>query len=286
VTWTRTASGHEIGIVDGRIGCRNKAGKLLRSVPSTLKDDPAVIGLKQLLEWLTRHQASCQAEVEKWMVRSLPVPLTVLVQLWPDPSWQRSLTDLAVRPAGPPEAEVGLLRSVDEKRGAGLVTLDGDTIWVQAKALAVPHPVLLPDLDDWRGFAVDLGIEQVVPQLFREVWPRPAPVDPGSTSVPDWSGARFQQLRHLTGRATSQGYAVRGGYAVHKVFEAGRSVEARLWIGSDSPEMDAETGELGWVDAQSQALALAEVGPVAWSEGVRMAARIHAGRIVDEERSQ
>lgn len=283
MTWTKTASGHEVGLVDGKICCRNKAGKALRSVPSTIKDDPAVVGLKQLQEWLTRHEAGCQAEVEGWMVRSLPVPLPVLVQLWPDPSWQRALTDLVVRPAGLAEAEVGLLRSVDAERGAGLVTLDGDTVWVAAEALSAPHPVLLPDLDELRGFVVDLGVEQVVPQLFREVYLRPPAADLGATSVPDWAGGRFAQLRHLTGRATGQGYAVRGGFAALKIFEAGRTVEARVWVGSDSPDAEAETGDLGWLDEQNRALPLAEVGPVAWSEGARMAARIHAGRIVDEE---
>jgi hypothetical protein len=282
VTWIRTSSGHEVGLVGGKISCRNQAGKVLRSVPSSLKDDPAVVGLKQLTEWLARHEANCQAEVEKWMVRSLPVPLAVLVEVWPDPSWQRALTDLVVRPAEPADAEVGLLRAVDPEQGAGLVTLDGDTVWVRAEAL-LPHPVLLPELAELRGFVVDLEVEQVVPQLFREVWPRPEQIDPRATSVSDWAGGQFKQLRHLTSRATGQGYAVRGGYATQKVFEAGRSIEARFWVGSDSPDMEAETGDLGWVDEQSRAVPLAEVGPVAWSEGARMAARIHAGRVVDEE---
>jgi hypothetical protein len=272
-----------VALVDGRISCRNKAGKALLGVPSALKDDPVVVGLRQLAEWLTRHEGACSAEVEKWMVRSLPVPLTVLVQVWPDPSWQRALTDLVVRPAHQPDAEVGLLRAVDPEQGAGLVTLDGDTIWVQTEALLLPHPALLADLDELRGFVVDLGVEQVVPQLFREVRPRPAEIDPAATAVHDWAGGRFEQLRHLVGRATGQGYAVRGGFATQKVFEAGRSIEARFWVGSDSPDLEAETGELGWVDEQSRALPLAEVGPVAWSEGARMATRIHAGRVVDED---
>ena len=282
MTWTRTASGHEVGLIDGKISCRNQAGKVLRSVPSALKDDPAVVGLKQLQEWLARHENNARAAVERWMVRSLPLRLAVLVQLWPDPSWQRALKDLVVHPADAPEGDLGLLRAVDADRGAGLVTLDGDTVWVSAEVLTAPHPVLLPDLAELRGFVVDLGVEQVVPQLFREIHTRPDGVDPKSSAVSDWSGGRFEQLRHLTGRATAQGYAVRGGFATQKVFEAGRMVEAQFWVGSDSPDMAAETGDLGWVDEQNRPLTLAEVGPVAWSEGARMAARIHAGRVVDE----
>ena len=42
------------------------------------------------------------------------------------------------------------------------------------------------------------------------------------------------------------------------------------------------TGEPGWVDEQARPVPLTEVGPVAWSEGARMAARIYAGRKTEE----
>lgn len=248
-----------------------------------MKDDPVVIGLRQTLEWLGRHEVACAAQVEAWMVRSLPVPLAVLSRVWPDPSWQRALRDLVVRPYGEAVTELGLLRDVDAARGVGVVTLDGDTVWVHGEAMALPHPVLMSDLDEFRGFVADLGVEQVVPQLFREIWVRPAQVDAGATSVQDWAGGRFQQLRHLTGRATSQGYTVRGGYATLKLFEDLRPLEARFWVGSEDPSAEAETGELGWIDANARSVRLDQVGPVAWSEGARMAARIFAGRVVDEE---
>ncbi len=268
--------------------CRNASGRLLKSVPAALKDDPAVIRLRQLLEWLTRHEASCLAQVETWMVRSLPVPLSALVQVWPDEAWQRALRDLVVRPLGSVEeassgGEPGLLRAVDPEKGIGLVTLDGDTVFVPAAAVAVPHPVLLADLDELREFVADLQVQQTVPQLFREITPRPARLRARDTSVSDWANGEFAELRHLTGRATSQGYAVRGGYASLRIWEGGRALDARYWLGSDAPEYPAWTGELGWVDEQDRPVPLTEVGPVAWSEGARMAARIYAGRKTEEE---
>jgi hypothetical protein len=151
-----------VGLLDGKVAVRNNAGKILRSVPATLKKDPVVIGLRQLLEWLTRHDKACQSEVEAWMVRSLPVPLAVLIELWSDPSWQRALKDLVVQANGAKGADVGLLRDLDPTRGAGMVTLDGDSVWVKTKALSLPHPVLLPDLEELRGFVADLGVEQVI----------------------------------------------------------------------------------------------------------------------------
>ena len=288
--WTATSSGHEIGLVDGRIRCRTKAGKMLATVPSALKADPAVLKLTQLIEWLARHDVHCRAEVERWMVNSLPVPLAALVQLWPDPSWQRALKDLIVRPAPlpgaltvasmpAPGAEIGLLRAVDAEQGVELATPAGDSIWVGTAALSIPHPALLPNLDVLRNAVAGLGVEQTVQQVFREVYQRPATIDVDASRVGDWSGGRFPQLRHLTGRAASLGYLVRGGFAAQKIFEAGRTIEALVWLGSGAPDVEAETGSLGWRDGQQDWLPLAEVGPVAWSEGARMAAGIFAGRV-------
>jgi hypothetical protein len=286
VNWTPTATGHEVTLLDGKVVARNKAGRQLKNLPPALRDDPAVTGLRQLTEWLTRHESACVAEVDTWMVRSLPVPLRLLVEVWPDPSWRRALTDLVVRPApgaGDTGLDPGLLREVDPERGAGVVTLDGDTVWLPVEALAIPHPVLLDDLDDLRGFAADLGVEQVVQQLFRQTWTRPAGTDPAATAVHDWAGGRFKQATHVIGRAISQGYTVRGGSATVRIFEDLHTVEARFWVGDD-PYGEAETGELQWVDERSRVVPLGGIGPVAWSEGARMAARIHAGRLTEEDR--
>ena len=73
------------------------------------------------------------------------------------------------------------------------------------------------------------------------------------------------------------GYRVRGGYAVCPVFEGGRLVEARFWIGADDPEYETSTGDLTWVDDRERPIHLRDVGPVAFSEGMRMAAAIAAG---------
>jgi hypothetical protein len=60
-------------------------------------------------------------------------------------------------------------------------------------------------------------------------------------------------------------------------------VEARFWLGADHPEGETWTGELVWVDDQEQQLDLAQVGPVAWSEGTRMAALVYAARVTEGE---
>ncbi|MFI9011126.1 DUF4132 domain-containing protein [Actinosynnema sp. NPDC053489] len=276
--WLEAASGYQVRLGEnGRVQCRNGKGKLLSSVPASLKDDPRVVQLRQLAEWLSRHRAECLAAVDSWMVRSLPVPTALVAEVWADEAWAEALRDLVVT-AG---AETGFLRDADPERGLGLVTLDGDTRRVRPEAVAIPHPVLLEDLEELREFGAELGVEQRVHQLFRQTFARPAQVG-GRTSVDDYSGGRFEQLNHALGRCRTLGYPVRGGDAVYSAFEDGRVVEARYWLGSDYPEGETWTGELRWALEDGTALPLTDVGPVAWSEGMRMAAAIHAGRVVEE----
>ncbi|GAA3464757.1 DUF4132 domain-containing protein [Saccharothrix longispora] len=278
--WLDAASGYQVRLGEnGRVQCRNGKGKLLSSVPASLKDDAQVVRLRQLAEWLTRHEAECLAAVDGWMTRSLPVPVALVAEAWADAAWAAVLRDLVVT-AGD---ETGFLRDADPERGLGVVTLDGETARVAADVVHVPHPVLLDDLEELREFGAELGVEQKVQQLFRQTFERPEPASlTGKSSVDDFSGGKFEQLNHALGRCRTLGYPVRGGSAVYSAFEDGRVVEARYWLGSDYPEGETWTGELRWALEDGTALALTDVGPVAWSEGMRMASAIHAGRVVEE----
>lgn len=285
--WLATAGGYEVTLRDNRVVARNAQGKQLRSVPAALKEDEVVVGLKQLAEWLRRHDAACKSEVERWMIRSLPVPLGALAQVWPDAAWRAALLDLVVVPVDESGAwqvdDAGFLRDADTERGIGVVNLDGDSVRLSASRVAIPHPVRLPDLDDLREFAAELGVTQATTQLFREIWRRPDDEAAQSAALREYSGGRFEQLRHLTSRATTLGYQVRGGYATCRVWEAGAAVTAAVWVGSDDPSYETETGLLEFTDPQGEAVPAAEVGPITWSEGMRMAAGLYAGRVVKED---
>ncbi|WP_158845877.1 DUF4132 domain-containing protein [Saccharothrix deserti] len=277
------ASGYQVRLGEnGRVQCRNGKGKLLSSVPASIKDDPQVVQLRQLAEWLSRHEAECLSTVDGWMVRSLPVPTALICEVWADAAWADALRDLVVTADDGGGAAVGFLRDADPRIGLGVVTLDGDSLRARPESVRIPHPVLLDDLDELREFGAELGIEQKVQQLFRQTFVRPAAFPAGKTAVDDYSGGKFEQLNHALGRCRTLGYPVRGGDAVYSAFEDGRVVEARYWLGSDYPEGETWTGELRWALEDGTALAPADVGPVAWSEGMRMAAAIHAGRVVEE----
>ncbi|KJS53645.1 hypothetical protein VM98_23985 [Streptomyces rubellomurinus subsp. indigoferus] len=282
MAWVETgAGGYRVTLdAEGRVACRNAAGRTLKSLPPKLNGDPAVTQLKQLAEWLAAHERRCLADVERWMVRSLPVPAAVLTEVWADEAWQAVLRDVVV--TGVDGEVAGFLRGADAARGLGLVDLDGDTVRLTAAEVLIPHPVLLPDLDELREFAVELGVSQRVRQLYREVWHKPAGPLPG-TAVDEFAGGRYRELRELRGRCDRLGCRVRGGSAVQPVSEGGRTVEARVWVG-DYYDYDAcETGTLSWAGPDGRALPLTEVGPVAWSEGMRMAAALYAGRTIEGE---
>jgi hypothetical protein len=284
--WLPAVDGYEVALVDGAIVCRTSAGKALKSLPKQVRESDAVAGLRQVLQWLDRHQAECLRTVELWLLRSLPVPAAVIAAVWPDEVWRSLLTDVVVAPVEDGGAwrldSGGFLRGATED-GLRVVNLDGETVRLAATSVVLPHPVLLTDLDDLRGFATDLGVRQGVAQLFREIWRKPAEPGEQRAALTGYAGARFEQLRHLTSRAASLGYAVRGGYATVRLWEQGRALDARVWLGEGDPSMDTETGDLVFVDAAGAAVEPAEIGPVAWSEGLRMAAGLHAGRVVPAE---
>ncbi|MFE5622320.1 DUF4132 domain-containing protein [Streptomyces virginiae] len=286
MAWLAAGEGYEIALVEGRVAARSvtgrAAGRQLKTLPKALKDHPEVDRLRRLAEWLDRHAAACVAQVDGWMVSSLPVPTELLARVWPDEAWQNALRDLAV--VGDDPDEVGFLRDATASGELKVVNLDGETVRLSPRTVTLPHPVLLPDLDDVREFAAELGIVQQVEQIHRATWRKPDEVSATATEVRDYAGGVFPTRFSLAARATALGYRVSGGYATCKVRDAGAgsATEAAVWIGEPYYDDETTTGALSWHDEDGRAVALAKVGPVAWSEGMRMAAALYAGRKIEE----
>ncbi|MFF5448020.1 DUF4132 domain-containing protein [Streptomyces sp. NPDC012888] len=285
MAWLTAGEGYEITLgEDGRVAARRNGGRQLKSLPKALRDHPEVDRLRRLGEWLDRHEAACVAQVDAWMVSSLPVPTGLIARVWRDDAWSSALRDVAV--VGDDPDETGFLRDVTGDGALKVVDLDGETVRLTPRTVTLPHPVLLPDLDDVREFAAELGITQKVEQIHRATWTKPADgFKPTATEVRDYAGGKFASRFGLAARATSLGYRVSGGYATCKVLDGGRSTEASVWIGEPYWDGESETGGLSWQDEDGRAVRLADVGPVAWSEGMRMAAALYAGRTIEEGRN-
>ncbi|MFC8917702.1 DUF4132 domain-containing protein [Streptomyces sp. NPDC057116] len=282
--WQSAGEGYEIALVGGRVTARavtgRAAGRQLKTLPKALRDHPDVDRLRRLAEWLERHEAACVAQVDAWMVSSLPVPTALLARVWPDEAWRGVLRDVAV--VGDDPDEVGFLRDATASGELRVVNLDGETVRLTAPTVTLPHPVLLPDLDDVREFAAELGIVQRVEQIHRATWRKPEDVGDQATEVREFAGGSYPNRFRLAARATALGYRITGGYATCQVRDAGRSLEAAVWIGEPYWDGDSTTGALTWQDENGRSVRLREVGPVAWSEGMRMAAALYAGRTIEE----
>jgi hypothetical protein len=284
--WVEVANGYAVALSGGKVVARGPRGHVLKSVPAALRDSDAVRGLRELREWRAQHDLACLARVEAWMVRSLAVPMPALQRLWGDPAWQRALRDAVILPLdddGRPLVDaLGFLRAIDLERGVGVVRLDGETIYTLAARIVVPHPVTLRELGAYREFGTELQIDQGIRQLFRETWTPPADLDPEQSRVRDFSDGRFGQLADVTSRCRALGIQVSGRMAVVRLHEGLLHCEARYWIGSYTRFGEALTGDLRWVDRDGHPLRIARLGPVTYSEGMRMAAAIYAGRLSDE----
>lgn len=285
VTWITAEKDYKIALEDGKLVCQNQKGGRLASVPKWLKDGETAQQLLGLKDWLAQHEAECRDTLELWMLRSLPVARTVLVSVWPDPTWQGLLKNLVVSAMKDGEIhqeESGFLLNVDAKKGVGIVDLDGETQWIKSESVALPHPILLEDLSDFRELSVELGFDQALDQLFRQTF-KPSAEDLEKNSIHEFSGGKFQMLSHVMSLCRRLGYRVKGGSATCPVWENGKLTEARYWIGADSPEYESYTGELLFTDDRERSIPIREVGPVVFSEGMRMASAIYAKRVVEKE---
>jgi hypothetical protein len=284
--WIDAGKGYELGIRDGKLVAR-KDGKELSSVPKPIKTGPIGDRLESAIDFLDDHAITCRTTVESWMLRTLPVPRNILAQVIADDHWNSVLKDAWVVPLDgegkADRAAGGFFRGVDRDKGIGTVDRDGETVWIAADSVLVPHPILLDELDDLRQMATEIGVSQGLSQLLRETFVRPANTPVDQTSVETYSGGEFAVMNTAIQLAKRLGYRVSGGAAVCRVLENGRFYEARYDLGDGDPMYETTTGDLSWVDDKQRSLEVINVPPVAYSEGMRMASLIYAKRKVEKE---
>ena len=283
VGWLDAGKGYELGIREGKLVAR-KDGKPLGSVPKAVKDGPVGDRLESAIDFLDDHEIQCRTTVEAWMLRTLPVPRGVLAAVVADDAWKTVLHDAWIVPVEDGKADRaagGFFRSADKDKGIGTVDRDGETVWIAADSVLVPHPILLDELDDLRQLATEIGVSQGLSQLLRETFVF-AGSGPDPMSVATYAGGEFAVMNTAIQLAKRLGYRVSGGAAVCRVLEKGKLVEGRYDLGDGDPMYETTTGDLTWVDDKQRPLAVADVPPVAYSEGMRMASLIYAKRKIEK----
>ncbi|MGZ3422838.1 MAG: DUF4132 domain-containing protein [Polyangiales bacterium] len=277
--WLDAGNGYRLALKEGKLVAKNPAGKVLASVPKEVKASEAASQLEDVRDWIAAHDKQCLETVETWMLRSLPTPRAVLSSVWADPSWRRALEN-AVVAAGD---SAGFFRGVDDKKGIGIVNLDGETVWIDAATITIPHPILLSELDDFRTLAAELSLTQGISQLFRETFSKPKSLAKDQTAIGEYRGGKFAQLMHALGVCKKHGYRVSGGSAITRIWQNGKVFEARFYVGTEDPSVETYTEDLVFVDERERSILLVDVDPVAFSEGMRMASTIYAARVIEKE---
>src|SRR5215831_19253518 len=67
--WIDAPDGYAVALDGSRVVARSPRGVELKALPATLKDAPVVRQLREVREWLGRHERECTTTVEAWMVR-------------------------------------------------------------------------------------------------------------------------------------------------------------------------------------------------------------------------
>ncbi|MBB6348895.1 hypothetical protein FHU36_005440 [Nonomuraea muscovyensis] len=263
--WIGIATGHELTVEGTRrpvLACRTAAGRVLAKVPANVRKDPTAVRLTALRDRLGEHARAVHDQVESWMVRSLPIPAVVFAAVWDDPVWRETLADLVIAPI------------VDGAPDLGRCALLREGAWTGADAFAIPHPLLLGDeLPIWRG----RNLTQVVEQVRREVWTRPASMDRtfGVVDTFGYMDARYESGAAFERRVHELGGRIKGDrarFTVHAPEPLGIEIDLH-WSGPMSPAY------LAWLSFTAGGR---EIGDIAWSEGVRILMALYADRTVDE----
>ncbi|MFC3850947.1 DUF4132 domain-containing protein [Corynebacterium hansenii] len=278
-------------LLDGEeILARNAKGQLLKTVPAKARKLPEYDRLDALRTSLAQHRVECSDTVREWFLSGSPIPSRLIAAVWPDPSWRAMFADAVVEYDG----SEGLLRAADDD-GLSLVDLDGETVTVPVDddtMVILPHPVLMEDLADWREFSVELGILQGFDQLFRDTHRKPADAAGRRAAMEKYRDAKYARANALVGRSRGGGFSVEFSEGVTGIYLrvvediGGRRVETTATLQVDDDYEGGATLRDLYFSRNGIAIKPEDVGPVTWSEGVRMAEFVYGGRTIGDDAAQ
>lgn len=268
--------------LDGReIRIADATGTLLKEVPADVAHSAAYTQLEQLRRLLRDHATTCFDTVQNWFLRQLPVPVPVLQAIWPDPTWSQLLDNLITSTAGG-GALTGFLRGADAQ-GLHIVDRHGQSHLIPAtttegspQTVTLPHPILLEDLQAYREVATQYGIDQRIEQLFRDVYVKPTDPQDFHNAVSSFRGGSYDEGHQMLRQAGAAGFSAHLSAITVTVMDGDRETDCTLMVECAHPEESAWLDEVVFTRPFLR-LRPEDVSPVAFSEGMRMAAIMHAG---------
>lgn len=271
-----TAGDYRIALTADGIVAQNAKGKQLKTVPAKVRKTPEYDRLDALDTFYHQHDRLCLDTVQGWFLTAEPVSALLVTSVRQDASWWSCLENLLVSDG----ETTGLLKGVAGE-SVVLVDLDGESV-TTGRDLVILHPALIDDLDDWREFAVDLGVTQRLDQLLRTVHRAPADPAEQKKELTWFADGKYSRAAHLLGRARGAGYTAGLDHVRVTTVTGAVTTVGEMSVDAWDPGEEATLGALSfWRDGTE--LDPAEVDPVAWSETVRMGEYLYAGRTVGEE---
>ncbi|WP_297006878.1 DUF4132 domain-containing protein [uncultured Corynebacterium sp.] len=280
-TWV-TAGDYRLALTDDGIVAQNAKGKQLKTVPSKAKKTPEYDQLEALETFYGQHDRLCLDTVRGWFLTAAPVAALLIASVWEDAAWRSCLENLLVSGS----EGTGLLKGV-EGESVLLIDLDGESVTVTGD-LVILHPALVEDLDDWREFAVDLGVVQRIDQLLRTVHRMPEDAASRTAELRRFADGKYGRGAHLIGRARGAGYTATLDSIRVTTVNGGVTTVGEMSVDAWDPAEEATLGELSFwrdgdqLDPTATGTDATTIDPVAWSETIRMGEYLYSGRTIED----
>lgn len=249
----------------------DEKGKRLKSVPAKLRQTDEYQALMRGRKDDRSRGKKAKHMLEGRMISGAPMNADEVGWLVQDEAFAEYIKGLVVTPKD--GSGSGVIVGWDAARGLGLLPLDYDARWVGWLDVDVPHPSKLSDVAAWQDLLVDLGMQQSLVQIFREVKTVPA----AQRQLFECTMLSNRETRSAAGIERvlmDDGWVTRRGHAKRSfsLREATGVVTVEAWFDYGEyymPSDETTTGAFGVNDANGRPLRMSDVPAVLLGEIIR-----------------
>jgi len=258
---------------DGELVVKDARGKRLKNPPDKLRKHEDYQALVRGRKDDRSRAARARRVLEERMITGAPFAGDELTWLVEDDVFAPLLRGVLVRPLERPR-DAGLLVSWDEQRGVGVLPLDYDARWLGWTSVEVVHPMKLTDVTPWQDLLIDVGIQQELVQIFREVKNVPT-AQRNLTESSQLAGRETRSGTAVERALMEEGWVSRRGMARRKLSERTSTgvIAVEAWFDYGEYYMPGEpttTGAFGFSHPETgKPLKFSEVPAVLLSEAIR-----------------